>query len=240
MVAEVVEGKELTTLHPRRAGVSVRANLKPLLWSLAPHQMPVLCRNLLEDLDPFGIDPGDMRIDNGDGSLEGYNLNFWALDFRAKCEIRLSRVEIECRTVEQTDTRNIDRLMQVILATINRTDSDTTVVTYEISMHVIGAPTDITPRKFLRRFASRNLIGLGPNIGNGASFHFGARGARTFCSISVDISKMFSDSIIVDIRAEFDGTQLQRENLISESIALLTTGLETLDLRLPVAETEAC
>ena len=239
MVAEVERGKELTTLQPRRASISVQANLKPLLWTLA-HQMPALCGILLEELGSLGVDPSDMRIDNGDGSLEGYNLNFWALDFRARCEIRLSRVEIECGRLEQVETQDLNRLLQVVLGAVERTDSNVGVNSYEIVVYTHGVPIGTTPQAFLQRFACRGVDGLGPNIGNGAAFHFGGSGVRTNCSISVDISRMFLDSIFVEVRAGFDGAALDRRNLRQETDALLTAALEALDLSLPAAETGGC
>ena len=68
-------GQRLTKVQTRRASLSVTASVRPLLWGLA-NQMSVFCEHVFGRLGKFGVGPDDLRVDNGDGTVGGYNLTF--------------------------------------------------------------------------------------------------------------------------------------------------------------------
>ena len=222
----------LTEFQPRRAAFSFTAKLREPLWVLS-HGLPAICSRVLERLAPFAVGLNDLRVDNADGHLGESSLGFWALDFQARCEIRLAGVDVRCRALHQADVRQLDHLIQAVLGAVLESQEDAAFINYEVTVQMHGAPQGSNPEMFLGRFTGPGLEGLGPVTGSGASFYFGPCSRRVSCAVLVDISTSFADSIYVQTRALFDGEQLPREEIGVETEKYLKASLAALGLTLP-------
>ena len=229
--------QELTKVQTRRASLSVNATLRPLLWGLV-HRLPVLCDHIVGRLGRFGVGPSELRVDNGDGTVGGFNVAFWALDYQIRCTIRLAGAEVHCHAMEQVDVETFDDVVQSVLEAVEKTDENVVVQNYDVNFQIHARTTDTTPREYLKRFVKHEPKGLGPWIGNAVSFAFGANGKRTSCSIAADFSREFVDAIFIDGRVNFDGSRMDRRDLKSEAADYVKESLATLDLTLQAGATE--
>lgn len=223
----------LTDFRPRRATFSFAAKLREPLWVLV-HGLPAICSRILERLAPFAVGMNDLRVDSADGRLGESNLGFWALDFQARCEIRLTGVDVQCHALHQVDIRQLDHLIQAVLGAVLESQEDAAFINYEVTVQMHGAPQGSNPEMFLGRFTGPGLEGLGPVTGSGVSFYFGPCSRRISCAVLADMSTSFADSIYVQTRALFDGEQLPKEEIGVETGKYLKTSLAALGLTLPV------
>lgn len=221
-----------TELHPRRTGFTLQARLRELLWTLS-QRTPEICSRLLERLSPFDIGPDDLRIDKGDGTLGGLSLNFWALDYKARCDIRLQRIEVTCPTLHDVGLPRLDSLVQEVLAAVLEADPSAQFESYEVTIQMHAGLLGETPEMFLRRFTGRGLEGLGPGTGSAVCYYFGSSGPRTSCALTVDMSRMFDDAIYTDGRAVFDGAEIGKEELASECESFVQDCFGALGVALP-------
>ena len=222
---------ELAKAQTRRASLFVAASFRPLLWGLA-NRMPVFCDHIFGRLGKFGVGPNEMRVDNGDGTVGGYNLNFWALDYQIRCTMRLPRAEVDCHAMENVDVETLDEVIQAVLEAVEATDENVVVENYEVSFQIHARTTDTTPRELLQQFVKYEPKGMGPCIANSVSFTFGTNGKRNSSSIAADLSREFFDSIFIDGRVDFDGTKIHRSDLKSEAADYVTESLTALGLTL--------
>ena len=197
--------------------------------------MPVICSCILARLGPFGVDLNDLRIDNRDGKLGEANLSFWALDFRARCSIRLAEVEVDCQELGQVDTGQVDQLTQELLASVLDSQPDAAFAAYQATFRMHGVPDASNPAAFLRQFTNSEPAEMGPVTGSGATFHFGPNGHRSSCVVSADMSSHFTDSIFLATHVVFDADQLRREDLVTEAGRHLNTALAAFGLTLPAS-----
>ena len=222
----------LAEFRPRRAAFSFAAKLREPLWVLA-HDLPAICSRVLERLAPFEVGLNDLRVDNADGRLGESNLRFWALDLEARCEIRLTGVDVQCHELHQVDVRQLDHLIQAVLVAVLESQEGAAFIDYEVTVRMHGIPQDSNPDVFLGRFTGPGPEGLGPVAGSGVSFHFGPYGRRISCTVLADMSTSFADSIYVQTRALFDGEQLPKEEIGVETGKYLKSSLAALGLMLP-------
>ena len=234
MTAEQKPHPALAEFRPRRAAFSFTAKLREPLWVLA-HGLPAICSRVLERLAPFAVGMNYLRVDSADGRLGESNLGFWALDFQARCEIRLTGVDVQCHALHQVDVRQLDHLIQAVLGAVLESQEDAIFINYEATVQMHGAPQGSNPGTFLGRFTGPGLEGLGPVTGSGVSFYFGPCSRRISCAVLADMSTSFADSIYVQTRALFDGEQLPREEIGVETGKYLKASLAALGLALPEA-----
>ena len=223
-----------TEFHLRHAAFSVQARLRTPLWTLV-RDMPAVCSCVLERLAPFGVGLKDLRIDNRDGNLGEANLNFWALDFRARCSIRLADVEVHCQELGQADIRQIGQLTQDLFGSVLDSQPDAAYAAYQVSFQMHGVPGTSNPAAFLQGFTNCEPTDMGPVTGSGATFHFGPTDLRTSCTVSADMSSHFTDSIFVATHVVFDADRLSKEDLVTEAGRHLSTALAAFGLTLPAS-----
>ena len=226
--------RERTRIEPRRASLSVTAILNPLWWGLV-HQLPVICGHILGQLGKLGVGPDDLRVDTGDGSVGGHNLAFWALDYQVRSTLRLPRLEVNCRAMEQVDIEDVDAVIQSVLEATEKTNEDIAVERYEVVYQMHVRPVETNPYAFLLRFIKQQPKGLGDCIRNAVSFSFAGNEKRIACSILADMSRDFIDSIYIEGRVTFDGTKVDKKDLRAETTDFLTESLAALELTLPGA-----
>ncbi len=226
--------RDSTEFQVLRAAFSVQARLREPLWTLVK-DMPAICSCVVERLAPFGIGLNDLRIDNRDGNLGEANLNFWALDFRARCSIRLADVEVHYQELGQVGIRQIGQLTQELLRSVLNSQPDAAFAAYQASFQIHGVPDTSNPATFLRQFTNSEPKEMGPVTGSGATFHFGPSDSRISCAISADVSSHFTDSIFLATHIVFDADQLRREDLITEAGRHLNAALSAFGLTLPAS-----
>ena len=233
MVAESESIREPIEFRLREAAFSIHARLRAPLWNLV-RDMPAVCSCVLERLAPFGVGLNDLRIDNGDGDLGEANLGFWALDFRARCSIRLADVEVRCQQLSQVKIRQIGQLTQALLGSVLDGEPDAAFADYQATFRMHGVPGALNPATFLRQFTNSEPQGLGQVTGSGATFYYGPLDHRISCAVSADMSSSFNDSVYLVARVVFDADQLQKEDLMSEAGRHLDASLAALGLMLSV------
>lgn len=112
---------------------------------------------------------------------------------------------------------------------------DAAFAAYQANFRMHGVPNTSNPAAFLRQFTNFEPSDMGPVSGSGATFHFGPTDSRTSCTVSVDMSSQFTDSIFLATHVVFDADRLQREDLIPEAGRHLNAALSAFGLTLPAS-----
>ena len=78
---------ELRDFEIERSQLSIQVGYRSRSWMLV-HEIPRLYEALLQSLADFGVVPQSIRSDSGDGSLGGYSVNIWMLNYGASVRLR--------------------------------------------------------------------------------------------------------------------------------------------------------
>lgn len=222
----------LVDFDVQRADVTIQANFAAEFWPLF-HNIPAFYSALLIRLRDVGLTSNAIKTDVGDGSLGGYNVNFWLFDIRALVRIRLERLDIEFRSILQADVDLLERAVVGVLEALRSSMSSSSnfeIANYWVDVQLHGEPSGIPVRGYLSRFVSDAPSGLGPLLGSGCVFYFGEQSAAPVKTVTVDLSAAFPGKLYVRLATFFQGST-RPEALRAAVEEHMATGLAAIGLR---------
>ena len=195
---------ELIPFDTQRSDISIQGTFESELWSLF-HDVPRLYSGLLHGLRDTGITPNSIKVDNGDGSLGGYNVHFWLFDFRVQVRVRLDRFEIDFRNIVQSDIAPVEHLLLGLVDALTTSTSDFRVAGYHVDLHLHGDVVGVDRNEYLGRFV-KNAPDLGPSLGSGCVFYFGDQPGAPLRTVTVDLSGVVPGKVYVRLFTFLDGS----------------------------------
>lgn len=200
-------GAESTAATPfsiERSELSVQLGFVTPLWAIATN-IALLYSGLLNHMREFGVTSQGIRPDSGDGSVGGFNVNFWILQFGAIVRIRLDGVELNAPSFN-VDVDQLERAFLALDSSLRDAQKDLSYSNYVVTVGVHGRVAGTESKKFLARFTGDVPPGLGDVIGSGAVFYYQGRPPATMLSVSADLSAVITDGVFVKVHSVFDGS----------------------------------
>ena len=195
---------ELIPFDTQRSDISIQGTFESELWSLF-HDVPRLYSGLLHGLRDTGITPNSIKVDNGDGSLGGYNVQFWLFDLRVLVRVRLDRFEIDFRNTVQSDIVPVDHVLVGLVDALTASTSGFRVASYLVDLHLHGDVVGVDRNEYLGRFV-KNAPDLGPSLGSGCVFYFGDQPGAPLRTVTVDQSGVVPGKVSVRLYTLLDGS----------------------------------
>ena len=197
-------GPELIPFDTQRSDISIQGTFEPELWCLF-HDVPRFYSGLLHGLRDTGITPNSVKVDNGDGSLGGYNVQFWLLDSRVLVRVRLDRFEIDYRNIVQSNIAPVELVLVRLVDALAASTSGFRMANYIVDLHLHGDVVGVDRDEYLSRFV-KNAPNLGPSLGSGCVFYFGDQPGAALRTVSVDLSGVVPGKVYVRLYASLDGS----------------------------------
>src|SRR5882672_11014743 len=185
--ADTARGTNLAKLQIEKSDLMIQLNFDQPMWVLAK-DVSALYSSLVARMADFGVTTQAIRTDTGDGTLAGYNVNFWILQYGAIVRIRLDTVEVTCPNLATVNIEQLDSAFQRLWEALVSADPALSVRSSQVTLAMHGQPNGVDAREFLVRFVRATPTGLGENLGAGVVFYFGERPPLTFSSVSADLS----------------------------------------------------
>lgn len=207
-----------------RSDIQIESTLQNRLWTVF-HDIPRLYESLLRHLAPLGLRTADIRTDPGDGTLAGFNVQFWLLGVRLLVRVRLDQIECQWNELTAEDfPRLVEALDQLISAVADAGESTVPRV-HQISTALHIGLEGANAADVIRRLVpSYPEIGPGPALAAGVAFYFGPRDEIVSYSVGLEPSALFPPGLFSRITLTCDGklsgTQVQErtERLIHETL----------------------
>lgn len=185
----------LLPFDTQRSDLSIQGTFESELWSLF-HNVPQLYSALLHGLRDTGITPNSIRVENGDGSLGGYNVHFWLFDSRVLVRVRIDRFEIDFRNIVQSDIAPVEHVLTGLVGALSASAEGVRVASYHVDLHLHGDVVGLDRNEYLGRYV-KNVPDLGPSLGSGCVFYFGDQPGAPLRTVSVDVSGVVPGKVYV-------------------------------------------
>jgi hypothetical protein len=154
----------------------------------------------------YNLSLANMRFEAGAESLGAMNLR---LSWPGLAEVRifLDRVEIESGYLQFLRFAEGD-LVADVLGALSGFVRDPGFRAFSVTQEVHGALVDKARHDFLGRFVSSVPEGLGPPLGTGMVFYYGAEANHLAASITLDFSRSIEGGIFVQSIVLYDASKV--------------------------------
>jgi len=204
---ETKRGAESTVPIPfriERSELNAQLAFAEPLWPIA-NNVAALYSGLLAHMGEFGVTSHAMRADNGDGSLGGFNINFWMLQYGAIVRIRLDGIEVNVPNFS-VDVGQLERALLALDLSLREAQNNLSYSNFTLTVGMHGRAEGVDSKQFLERFTGKAPQGLGSLVGSGAIFYFEGPPPITVLSVSADLSATVAGGIFVKVHSVFDGS----------------------------------
>ena len=159
--------RELIPFDTQRSDIFIQGTFESELWSLF-NDVPRLYSGLLHGLRDTGITPNSIKVDNGDGSLGGYNVQFLAV--RSSCPSEGPHRSVRDRLSERPSVGHSSggTCSVELVGALTALTSGFRVASYLADIHLHGDVVGVDRNEYLGRFV-KNVPDLGPSLVQDAS-----------------------------------------------------------------------
>ena len=199
------------SLSLSKADVSAQINFATPFWPLV-HNIPALYSQLLGGLRNFGISSSAIRTDAGDGTLGAYNVSFW-LNPKSWVRIRLESAEFQCRRLMRGELDTQESAFLGLTTALRTAYPELRFAGYVITTNLQGTLKGVKVVDFISTLVQRPSEDLGPFLGSGCVFYFGARGPITLTTVTLDLATGGAEGILVRLHCVVDGTSVDPADL---------------------------
>ena len=214
-----------------RSSLGVQIGYRSRSWMLV-HEIPRLYESLLEGLSDFGVLPQNIRSDSGDGSLGGFSVNLWMLNFGVNVRLGLTGAELRSDDLSRVNLDQLEQAFVGLTDSLVAADSNLAFQSYGVTIELHGQLEGVETKDYLATFVNApEREELGPSVGSGAVFYFGERPPVTLSNLSVDLSGVIEGSLYLRAINVLDGTALRPADVRNVIAERLRVGLEAVGLQ---------
>jgi hypothetical protein len=172
-----------------------------------------LHKRLFAALSHHGVRLADMRWDQGGGTLGDANLLCHLFNFAVVLRVRLERVEIQCVDLNRINAKQLTQAGLEILNVLEGSEPGIRFKTHSFAMNFHGFLKNGSTTEFIGRFVSLEPSDLGPHVGSGVVFYFGAQGSRLSSSVTFDLSARLKEGLYFKVQSVWDAGKLPTNEL---------------------------
>jgi len=187
-------------------------------------------RQLFTRLSRHGVRLVDVRLDRGNGSLGDHSFLCYLFNFAVSVRVGLGGMEIICFDLARVDTNKLGESGVDALGAIKEHAPSVSFKAYTLSVGLHGKLDECPAQEFLSKYAANVPGGLGPRIGNGAVFYYGASASRLMTSVTLDLSASITDGLFVRTQVVWDASKVGIETIPQLSDSHVKEVLGHLDL----------
>jgi len=215
-------------LEIRRQQLTLQAQFANPVFDLFT-ELPRLVQHLFRTFAGYNIRLADVKMDSAAESLGQVNLQMSWPDLAT---VRLFFERIDLTSVYPPflgyrDGALVADLLDAVVGYSPEISYRAFVVTQEIH----GA-LDLPSRDFLSRFSATPPTTLGPSLGSGTVFYFGAGENRLAGSLALDFSRVVEDGLFLKLVVIYDAAQVKPTEILTVSRSQLSALFNEIGLEL--------
>jgi hypothetical protein len=213
----------------RQEQITLQAHfVKPAFGLLK--DVPYLAKHLLEALDSYGIRLADCKMISTDESFGEVNLQI-ALRSLATARLFLDRIDLTSAYLPFLNEFRDGSFTADLFVSIQEYSPEISYRTFAVTQEVHGR-LDIPLKDFLSLFSAAAPKTLGPALGSGTVFYFGAAENRLTGSLALDFSRLVEEGLFLKLAILFDATQVEPRELMTVFRAQFSRLVEEIGLEL--------
>jgi hypothetical protein len=215
-------------LEARKESFTLQAHFLSPVFELFK-DVPSLSRHLFMALSPYyNLHLTDIKFEASGGSLGEIHLRL-SWPSLAEARLFLDKIEVSSDYLQFLRFQNRDLIADVI-GEVGAYSRDCGFRAYSVTQQVHGALAGVTRSEFLSQFVGVVPEGLGPLLGSGVAFYFGAENERLLTSVTADFSRVIEGGVFVQSVTVYDASKVALADLQSLSRQQFVSLLERLGL----------
>jgi hypothetical protein len=212
--------------------ITFQADFSEPAFALFSNQA-ALHKMLFEQLGSrFGLAASGMQPKLILGSLADVQLTCSLARFSTSVGLSTERVEIGCSNSLQLRQQDF---AEIALSTLNTVAAYISVPykAYRLSVNFHGTLADMSTPEYLARFTPNTPQALGPRIGSGVVFYYGADAERLSSFVTLDFSAYHAGALYVRMQGVWDAEKVTLVDLPSVAENYVQRMIAAIDLTLP-------
>lgn len=191
-------------------------------------EFPELAHHLFQALGNHGLRLENVRLDSAGESLGEVNLQMSWPDL-ATARLFLERLDLAA-AYRFLGYQN-GSLLPDLLSAVSDYSPEVSYRAFAVTQELHGALT-VPLKDFLSRFSTGAPASLGPAMGSGAIYYFGASDNRFASSLALDLSRLVEEGLFLRLVTIYDASQVNTSDLMAVSRLQLSNLVHELGLEL--------
>lgn len=192
-----------------------------------------LYKALYDSLNRFGLRLADMRVVTGIGNLAEAHLFCSLPNVATNIRVLVDKVEVVCFDSLRVDQQQFVEIAQSTAQTVGGMIANNTFKSYALTANLHGFVEGTTTREYLTKITGPGPKNLGPLIGSGVVFYYGAEADRLTAFLTVDLSGLRAGAVYVRQHVEWDGAKVKLADVPTATEKFFRTGFEGIGLDWP-------
>ena len=214
----------------RQEQISLQAHfVKPAFGLLK--DVPHLAEHLFEALDSYGIRLADCKMVSTDENFGEVNLQI-ALRSLATARLFLDHIDLTSAYLPFLNEFRDGSFTTDLLRSIQDYSPGVSYRAFAVTQEIHGSLIGTSLKDFLIRFSAEAPKTLGPSLGSGTVFYFGATENRLTGSLALDFSRIVEGGLFLKVAILFDATQVEPRDLLVIFRAQVSSLVEEIGLDL--------
>jgi len=213
----------------RQEQITLQANFERPAFGLFK-DFPGLAKHLFEALDSYGVRLSDFKIDSTGENLGEMSVQI-TLQNLVTARLFLDRIDFTSVHLPFFKDFREGSFTADLLSSIQEYSPEVSYRVFAVTQEAHGR-LDLPLKDFLSRFSAAAPTTLGPTLGSGTVFYFGAAEDRLTGSLLLDFSRAVEEGLFLKMSIVFDAAQVAMRTLLKVFEARLSILLDELGLEL--------
>jgi hypothetical protein len=150
----------------------------------------------------------------------------------AGVKLNVGRMDVGFNDMNRANFDAINRVLHAAYGALDEGNVGAKIASYAITVNSHGSIEGTTGAEFVKPFFGRAPAGLGPTLGSGGVFYFGAHERRTGLAVVMEASSLVTDGLYTRLIFTLDGTRVRYQDVAEAGRETIRHALGAMDLQL--------
>lgn len=180
-------------------------------------------------LAPFGMDLSNVTFGQT-GTLADKNAYFALPALNGGVKLTVGRLEIGFNDINKINFEGIKNIINSVYGALESANVGARISSYTATLNVHGVVDGTAGHAFIEPFVARKPNGLGPSLGSGVVFYFGAHERRTNMAVVLDGSALVTDGLYSRMIITLDARRVRYQDLADAGKESITQAFGAVNL----------
>jgi len=190
-----------------------------------------LVGHLYTRLEPYGLTLNDIRAEGVTGSAADRHILVTLFNGTLSLRVRIDKVEVAWTRFNNDQTEKLKSATLDAMKAFVDYKATISFKSFAVALALHGPLNGMRAREYLARFVTNIPTNVGPPVGAGAAFYFGAADTRLYSAVIVDASVIVTDGLFVRVHSTWDARQMALDALGGIAEAYFRQVWASLDLQ---------
>lgn len=213
----------------RQEQITLQAHFERPAFGLL-EDVPHLAKHLFDALGSYDIRLSDFKVDSTGENLGEVHFRI-GLRNLATARLFLDRIDLTSAYLPFLNDFREGSFTADLFSSIQDYSPEISYRAFAVTQEIHGR-LDVPLKEFLSRFSAAAPRSLGPALGSGTVFYFGAAENRLTGSLALDFSRLVEEGLFLKVAIVFDAAQVEAGEILAVFRVQLSSLVEEIGLEL--------